>query len=121
MKSAGWICAATMVLGVAVGTATAEASTTGSRYAPDAVFNAGKTCSNRVMKEAHGLPGKTVLKSIPYGSGYAESWGGVSPGSISSTLVKSIPYVTATAIDHGNPGSQWRKCMMQKGEPVPKK
>lgn len=112
-------------LGVSVTTATVLAMVTAAipaQAAPNqmyTVLQAAQKCAGNVMKEAAGKPGKTVLSSILYANETYVRWGGIDPGAYEHRHIIGVPYVTATAVDGGKPGSSWDACMMQHHMPVP--
>ncbi|GKI40888.1 hypothetical protein NUBL21973_37850 [Klebsiella pneumoniae] len=78
----------------------------------DPQYAAAKLCTDEIQdiskaQEAKGIRCKHSFKTIPRTTLAHD-------GTVVSTEVLSIPYVTSTYVDNGVEGSAWRKCVEQK-------
>lgn len=83
---------------------------------PSSVLTAASTCAGQVLDTAKGKSGKTVLTSLSYAKIWKVEMGSSAQG---GEKILAVPYVTATALDNGVPGSTWRMCMQKEHMPVP--
>lgn len=73
-----------------------------------------QSCSDEIMKQAHGLPGTTVLGPYQVTDMDVTQWGGLFPGAYATGTIHTLPMVTATALDGGTPGAAWKACLDSK-------
>ncbi len=73
-----------------------------------------ESCSNEIMKRAHGLPGTTVLGPYQVTDMDVTRWGGMFPGAYATGTIQTLPMVTATALDGSTAGAAWKACLDSK-------
>ena len=73
-----------------------------------------KSCSDEIMKRAHGLVGTTVLGRYQVTEMDVTRWGGLFPGAYATGTIRTLPMVTASALDRGTAGAAWKACLDSK-------